>query len=211
MTNISGSPFLVKWIGNGPTAQGQVIADQTSGPKAKTLEGVATIVEDGANTTFTVGWIDGTQKIDQVLILLSLQSVTAAATVNGVANQAIYSGVGSFGQIPVGTSVTIAGFTNAGNNGTFTVNVTTANTIVVTNSSSVAETNYAATLTFLKGPAVVAATIQEGNLLSDTSTGTLTAAGSLSSVTNAGMSGALSGAGTSGHTKTVLFRVYVNS
>ena len=45
-----------------------------------------------------------------------------------------------------GTSVTIAGFTNAGNNGTFTVTSSTSTTIVVTNASGVNET-HAATVT----------------------------------------------------------------
>lgn len=217
MANITGSPFPVSWIGSGPNANGQIVADLTSGPKSKTLVGVAKVKEDGSNTAFTLGFIDGVQKIAQYTIMLPAQSVAAPATINGTTNQVIVtvnSGPGqpnSVGQIAVGTSVTFAGFTNSGNNGSFTVNAVGPNFVQITNASGVAETNYAATLSYTSGAAVAAATLQEGNLLSDTSTGTLTAGGGLSSATNALVAGALSAAGTSGHIKTVLVTVYLAS
>lgn len=151
---LTAAPAInLSYIGQGPKSSGQLIADQTSGPKAKTLYafGVAT---NGNTTTAAnsapVNFIDGVQTLGKTTIL-QLQSVTAPATINGVANQAIYSSVFGDNLVLVGDSVVIAGFTNSGNNGTFTVNVVSATGITVTNSSSVAETNGAATLSDTTG------------------------------------------------------------
>src|SRR5271166_4059689 len=131
-----------------PAAAYQIVNNGLGGPLSKTLLGVAQCTLDGASTTFTLGWIDGVQKIFQGnLVVLALASVTAPATINGVANQAVYSGVGAYGQFRVGQSVTFAGFTNGGNNGAFTITALTSSSIQVTNASSVAETNYASTVT----------------------------------------------------------------
>lgn len=131
------------------TAQGQEQSQGgLSGTQSKPVTGIATLIGDGAATSGVVNWIDGVQKPFQTVILASVLSVTAPATIGGVANQAIYSGVGAYGQLRVGQSVTFAGFTNTGNNGTFTINALTTSTIQVTNASSVAETNPAATVAF---------------------------------------------------------------
>lgn len=133
----------LSYIGAGPTGSNQTIADLTTGPKAKTLFGFG-VATNGNTTTAAnsapVGFIDGIQSLGKT-ITLTFQSVTAPATLNGVANQAIYSTVFGASQIAVGQSVVFSGFANSGNNGTFTVNVVSATGITVTNSSAVAETN----------------------------------------------------------------------
>jgi hypothetical protein len=138
----------LSYIGVGPTAGNQFIADQTSGPKSKTLYAYGNLVAQSSTftstTVATINFIDGVQTLGQTLVK-QLYAVTAPATIGGVANQVVYSVLGGASQIQVGQSVLIAGFTNSGNNGTFTVNAISATTITVTNSSSVAETNYAAT------------------------------------------------------------------
>ena len=134
---------------NNAAAQGQIPSQGgISGGQSKVLTGLATFTGDGASTTATLNWIDGVQKPFTSTVVIQVLSVTAPATIGGVANQAVYSGVGAYGQLKVGQSITFAGFSNAGNNGTFTINALTTSTIQVTNSSSVAETNPAATLSF---------------------------------------------------------------
>ncbi len=49
------------YVGLGPTDSAQVIADHTSGPKAKTLMGYGTASVDGTAVTFAVNFIDGTK------------------------------------------------------------------------------------------------------------------------------------------------------
>lgn len=135
-------------------ASGQAIADQTSGPKAKTLYAVGTIVNGSSTfsteTATTVNFIDGVQTFGRVSVL-QFQSVTAPATINGTANTAVYSSVGPDINVPVGVSITFAGFANSGNNGTFTVTAVNSTSISVVNSSSVAETNPSATGTYTVG------------------------------------------------------------
>src|SRR6266404_8968436 len=131
------------------TAQGQEQSQGgLSGTQSKPITGIATLIGDGAATSGVVNWIDGVQKPFQTVQLLPVLSVTAPATIGGVANQAVYSGVGAYGQLAKGQSITFAGFSNAGNNGTFTINALTTSTIQVTNSGSVVETNPAATVAF---------------------------------------------------------------
>ncbi len=138
----------VTWYGPA-LAQGQLQSQGgLSGSQTRQLVGLATFTGDGATTTATLNWIDGVQKPFQTVQLLPVLSVTAPATIGGVANQAVYSGVGAYGQLAKGQSITFAGFSNAGNNGTFTINALTTSTIQVTNSGSVVETNPAATVAF---------------------------------------------------------------
>lgn len=111
-----------------------------SGAQSKALQGIATLVLDGATTTsLTINYIDGTQVPYVNKVSFSASNVTAPATIGGVANQSIISGVGAFGALKVGQSVTTAGFNNSGNNGTFTVNAVSTSSIQVTNSSAVLE------------------------------------------------------------------------
>ena len=136
----------LSYIGQGPTGGGQIINNGLGGPLSKQLWGFGTIINDttASGTTCPIGYIDGVQSLGKQVVL-QIQSVAAPATINGTANQAVYSSVGADSAIPVGSSITIAGFTNSGNNGTFTVNSVSASSFTVTNSSSVVETNPAAT------------------------------------------------------------------
>jgi hypothetical protein len=145
---MTAAPSLnLSYIGNGPTGANQSIAQGTSGPVAKTLYayGVAT---NGNTTTAAnaapVGFIDGVQSLGKTIVL-QFQSVGAPASYQGTANQAYYASVQGVGQLQVGQSITFAGFSNSGNNTTATINYVTGSGVYVTNSSSVAETNPAAT------------------------------------------------------------------
>ena len=142
----------LSYIGQGPTGTGQIINSGLGGPLSKQLWAYGTIINDttASGTTCPIGYIDGVASLGKQVVL-AFQSVTAPATINGTANQAIYSTVYGASEVPVGASVTFAGFTNSGNNGTFTVNAVSATGITVTNSSSVAETNPAATGVYTVG------------------------------------------------------------
>lgn len=48
------------YVGNGPSGNGQRIADQTSGPLAQKLVAFGQFTGDGAATTSTLNWVDGT-------------------------------------------------------------------------------------------------------------------------------------------------------
>jgi len=146
----------IQWYGQSSIAQGQIYGNNSSGPQNEVLIGIGTAVLDGTLTTFQLNWIDGVQSPYKTTVVLGLSSAAAPVTIGGVANQAVYSGVGAYGQLRVGGSITIAGFTNAGNNGTFVINALTTSTIQVTNSSSVAETNPQASLSFNYGSRFVA-------------------------------------------------------
>jgi hypothetical protein len=138
----------VSWYGQSSLAQGQIYGNNATGPQNEALIGIGTAVLDGATTTFQVNFIDGVQSLYKNTAVLSVSSVAAPATIGGVANQAVYSGVGAYGALRVGQSITFAGFTNAANNGTFVINALTTSTVQVTNASSVAETNPQASLSF---------------------------------------------------------------
>lgn len=142
---------------NGPGAsfafaQGQISNNGLGGPASRDYEGIAVFTGDGATTSATLNYIDGVQQPFVNTLILPFLSVTAPATIGGVANQAVYSGVGSYGQLRVGQTVTFAGFSNAGNNGAFVINALATSSVQVTNASSVAETNPAATGKVLVGP-----------------------------------------------------------
>ena len=136
--------------GNASPGGGQLIADQTSGPKSRTLVGYG-VATNGNTTTGAnsapVYFIDGVQTFGKTIVLPinSVQIDTSRFT-----NGADYYTVGAAGQIKVGDSVTIAGFTNSGNNLTTTVAAVTSSYITVTNSGAVTETNPAATMTDLQ-------------------------------------------------------------
>lgn len=156
--------FNLSYIGQGPSGSGQIIAEQTSGPKAKTLYGYGVLkAASTLGTTITssnVGWVDGVQSLGNTIVT-TLQSVAAPVTLNGVANQAFYAGNKGATAFIVGDSATIAGFATSANNVTATVNVVTSTGFYVTNASSVAETNPAATAVVTRGgiPAVVSVSI----------------------------------------------------
>lgn len=184
-----------------------------SGVQSKALVGAGTFVLDGATTTgLTLNFIDGTQKIFQQNTSFSALNITAPATIGGVANQAVISGVGAFGALKVGQSVTIAGFANSANNGAFTVNVVSTSSITVTNASSVAETNNpSATVTYnyqnaaLLGVQAQRAIRSIANV-ADTAATTITAA--VTNVTDTAITLTISAAGTNLQTLTVFFEAF---
>lgn len=155
----------LSYLGNGPSGGGQIIADQTSGPKAKTLYAVGTLLSGNDATTAAVNFIDGTQSLGKQ-VLLQLQSVDAPVTYQGTANVAFYHSTGADSQLAVGTSVTIAGFTTSANNVTASVLFVTASSFGVSNASSAAEVNPAATATWTVGgiPAFVNVFLSPGGI-----------------------------------------------
>jgi hypothetical protein len=202
----------VVWYGPA-AAQGQEQSQGgLSGSQSRAMTGIATTTLDGATGTVNINWIDGVQKPFQTVILAPVLSVTAPATIGGVANQAVYSGVGAYGQLKVGQSVTFAGFTNAGNNGTFTINALTTSTIQVTNSSSVAETNPAATVAFnLATGALVAGAFAVRSVTSaagvaDTAANTI-AVTQIGTITQTGAICTLSANGSNGNTLSILVQL----
>lgn len=206
----------VNWFGPA-LAQGQTQSQGgLSGTQSRVMTGIATITLDGAATTGTLNWIDGIQKPFQTIQVLPLTSVTAPATIGGVANQAVYAGVGAYGQLRVGQSVTFAGYSNGGNNGTFTINALTTSTIQVTNSSSVAETNTpSATVSFnIATGALVASAIATRAVVSaagvaDTAATNLIVT-NINQITQTGCAITISGAGSNGQTFSVLIQLFPN-
>lgn len=202
----------VTWYGP-QTAQGQLQSQGgISGSQSKALVGIATVTLDGAATTATINWIDGVQKPFQTVQVIPVLSVAAPVTIGGVANQAVYSGIGAYGQLKVGQSITFAGFTNGGNNGTFTINALTTSSIQVTNASSVVETNPAATVSFNIATGALVATafgvraVTSALGVADTAVNTITAV--VSSVTQTGALLTISSAGSAAQTLSVMILLY---
>src|SRR5258708_1559734 len=152
--NVASNGYLGQPVSS--VATGQIYSSGLGSPLTSTLTGIGTSTVDGATATIQINFIDGTQKLSQVQVVVPLQSATAAATINGVANQTIYSGIGSFGQFKVGQTFVTAGFANAGNNASSVITAVTTNSVQVTNSGGVAETNFAATGSVTVGQRVAA-------------------------------------------------------
>ena len=135
-----------------PAAGGQILSNGTPGPLSRTLVGLATIVLDGATTTGTINYIDGTQTFGKTIIL-PVQSVaastgtTASFVLTSVAassgGNAVYTGTitGGASNAFVGFTFTVAGFTNPANNGVFTAVASTATTLTLNNPNATAETH----------------------------------------------------------------------
>jgi len=200
-----------------PAAQGQIVNNGLGGPLSEALTGIGTAVLDGAATTFTLNWIDGVQKIFQrPVVIVPVLSVTAPATIGGVANQAVYSGVGSFGQFSKGQTIVFAGFSNAANNGSFVINVVSTSSVTVTNASSVAETNpqasgavnFGAVLPAVYGSSGInnARVLVSAANVADTAASTTTAI--ISAVTATGCTVTISAAGTAAQTLSVMATLY---
>jgi hypothetical protein len=211
----------IKWFGQPVVtgiAQGSLPSQGgISGGQSRSLVGVATFILDGATTTGLVAnFIDGVQVPFKTVILLPVLSVTAPATIGGVANQAVYSGVGAYGQLAVGQSVTFAGFANAGNNGTFTINALTTSTIQVTNASSVAETNPAGTVAFnlvtgaAIGGTVVTRSLANASGVADTAAGTIGITQPPTTLSSTGVTFSISAAGSNLQTLSVLVELFPN-
>ena len=205
----------VTWFGN-TLAQGQTQAQGgISGSQSRVLTGIATFTGNaGTDTTGTVNWIDGVQKPFQTIQFLPVLSAAAPVTINGVTNQAVYSGVGSYGQLKVGQSITIAGFATAGNNLTTTIVALTTSTIQVTNASAAAETNPAATLSFNNATgALVAGAFASRSVTSAAGvadTGAITTTAAISSITQTGAIVTLGAASVNGQTYSVIIQLFPN-
>lgn len=146
--------------------QGQVITGNESGPLTKVVAGTATFVGDGASTSAILNFIDGVQLLGQAQYNLSLTTVAAA-----VSGNTTYSGGGfsqpvgvSFGKIQVGSSITIQGFSNGANNGTFTVISVTGQSVTVNNASGVVEFNPAGAALITIGGAVIAVDLSRSGI-----------------------------------------------
>src|SRR5271163_2507671 len=95
----------MQWYGQSSIAQGQIYGNNSTGPQNEVLIGIGTAVLDGTLTTFQLNWIDGVQSPYKTTVVLGLSSAAAPVTIGGVANQAVYSGVGAYGQLRVGGSI----------------------------------------------------------------------------------------------------------
>jgi hypothetical protein len=196
---------------NSAFAQGQIPSQGgVSGTQSRALIGLGTAVLDGAATTFTLNWIDGIQTPYKNAVLVPFSAVTAPAIIGGVSNQAVYSGVGAYGQFRVGQSIVFAGFTNAGNNGTFTINAVATSSITVTNASSVAESNPAATGSVNQGTVLALGRVTRAQASAagvlDTAAQTITTTISVQTQTSCTVT--LSGTGSALQTLSVMVELY---
>jgi len=114
-----------------------------------------------SSPTFTLGghyWTGSVSAVDSWTLqdFLYLGAVyTLSAASNAAGGQTTYTGV-FIPTLPVGTTLTIAGFSNAGNNGSFTVTDNRGNSLVVGNSGGVLESHVAtATVTSGSGSALL--------------------------------------------------------
>ena len=138
----------LKYIGTGPTAQGQIISDIQGGPRSKTLYGYGTIVSGSDATTCPINFIDGTQTLGQSFTI-PLSQVKVNATTSTYAD---YYSPGPDTRILVGDTVAVTGFTNSGNNVTnLSVSSVFSDHFTASNSGVVAEVNPAATATDSQG------------------------------------------------------------
>ena len=125
----------LSYVGNGPSASGQAVASSFGGPRAKQLVGYATVVGDGSSAGGTVNFIDGTAKLGQKNIVLSIQSIDASDGTNSV-----YHSVNADTQIAVGDLVTVTGCSVSANNvSAAAVAAVSASTVTVANASGTAE------------------------------------------------------------------------
>jgi len=78
------------YTGLGPTASGQIIAGNQTGPVAQDLEFTGTATLDGSATSFNLNWIDGTATLpftpSGVIVGVSGGNQGAAAVVSVVAD-----------------------------------------------------------------------------------------------------------------------------
>jgi hypothetical protein len=105
-------------------------------------------------TSANVSWWGFLPPWGYVTATYGANTVLTLTSVSNAGTQAVYNGTitGGAGNAFAGLSFAIAGFTNAGNNGTFTVASSTGSTLTLNNPNSVAET-HAGTAT-LTGPNV---------------------------------------------------------
>jgi hypothetical protein len=164
---------------------------------------------------FTVaGFVSGVnngvfQAIASTVTTLTLNNpngvaVTAGATVQGGIAQ--YNSVFGDGQVSIGDTVVIAGFTTAANNGTFVVTAVGSSSVTVNNLAAVLEYNPAATLSDVQNaiPLAVALTITGG-----TQPATAYLGIDVSTITSTGFTYVLSANGTAAKTLNLVASVYM--
>src|ERR1035437_8981709 len=129
---------------------------------------------------------------------------THAGTVQGGVAQ--YNSVFGDGQVSIGDTVVIAGFTTAANNGTFTVTAVGSSSVTVNNLAAVLEYNPAATLSDVQNaiPLAVALTITGG-----TQPATAYLGIDVSTITSTGFTYVLSANGTAAKTLNLVASVYM--
>jgi hypothetical protein len=133
-------------------AGGQIVANVSSGPLGRTLVGTATIVLDGATASGTINFIDGVQTFGKQYILplqsvLGAQQFVASLTLSQVAassaGTAVYTGTitGGAANALAGQYFTVAGFTQANNNGAWIATASTLTTLTLANPNATAATH----------------------------------------------------------------------
>lgn len=132
-----GASALIKlnYIGNGPTGSGQIIADQTSAPKGKTLYGYGTLVSGSDATTAAVGFVDGVASLGRTIVI-PINKVDASDGTNSV-----YYSVGADSAFSNGDLVTVLGCSVSANNVTnAVVSKVSSDRFSAINASGTAET-----------------------------------------------------------------------
>lgn len=129
---------------------------------------------------------------------------THAATVQG--GIAVYNSVFGDGQVQIGDTVVIAGFTTAANNGTFTVTAVGSSSVTVNNLAAVAETNPAATLSDVQNAIPLAIAL---NVSGGTQQATAFTSAVVSTITSTGFTYVLSGNGTAAKTINLVASIYM--
>ena len=131
-------------------------------------------------------------------------AATQAATAQG--GIAVYSSVFGDGQVVVGDSVVIAGFTTSANNGTFTVTAVGSSSVTVNNLAAVAETNPAATLSDVQNAIPLAIAL---NVTGGTQEAASAFDAVVSTITKTGFTYVLDLAGTAGNTINLVASIYM--
>jgi hypothetical protein len=140
------------------------------------------------------------------LTLANPNAVAATQAATAQAGFAVYNSVFGDGQVRAGDSVTIAGFTNAANNGTFTVISAGSSSVTVNNLAAVAETNPAATLsdTTNATPLAIALNVTGGTQPAAAYVGI-----DVSTITKTGFTYVLSANGTAANTLNLVATIYM--
>lgn len=118
----------LKYIGNGPTANGERLANITSGPASKVLQAYGTAILDGVATSFTANFVDGTiTPFGTWAGVPGNQTLTAAAPAL-VAAWRIVNVNGTADTAAAATTATVSAVTTTG----FTVTISAAGTAAQT-------------------------------------------------------------------------------
>jgi hypothetical protein len=149
------------------------------------------------------------QAVASTATTLTLANPNAVAQTHAGAAQAgvaVYSSVFGDGQVRAGDTVVIAGFTNAANNGTFTVVTAGSSSVTVNNLAAVAETNPAATLSDTTNAIPVAIAV---NVTGGTQQATAYDGITVSTITSTGFTYVLSATGSAGLTINIVASIYM--